>query len=80
MNRRDFLSTLSVAASSNAGCYDGRYIYSQGLDNVLYDHATDPHELSNLIDHSPDLVARKKKQLHAIMQQTGHPEPNQFEI
>lgn len=62
------------------GCYDGRYIYSQGLDNVLYDHATDPHELSNLIDHSPDLVARKKKQLHAIMQQTGHPEPNQFEI
>ena len=60
------------------GCYDGRYIYSQGNDNVLYDHATDPHELTNLIDQSPDLVARKKSQLHVVMQKSGHPEADQF--
>lgn len=60
------------------GCYDGRYIYSQGNDNVLYDHARDPHELNNLIDQAPELVARQRTELHTVMRETGHPEPDQF--
>lgn len=60
------------------GSYDGRYIYSQGRETVLYDHAHDPHELINLIDNSPELVTQKKSQLHAIMRATGHPDSDRF--
>jgi arylsulfatase A-like enzyme len=60
------------------GVYDGRYIYSEGNDNVLFDHENDPHELHNLTGSSPELVALKKTQLFEVMEQTGHPEPTRF--
>jgi arylsulfatase A-like enzyme len=60
------------------GVYDGRYIYSEGREHVLYDHHTDPHELHNLIQDAPTLAAKMKRRLGEVMMQTGHPDGSRF--
>jgi arylsulfatase A-like enzyme len=60
------------------GVYDGRYIYSQGRDRVLFDHLRDPYELDNRIDSDPDMVRSMRTLLAQTMQRTGHPEPDVF--
>ena len=45
--------------------WDGRYLYSPGEYNVLYDHQNDPFEMENLIDS--DAHRFEKERLHALM-------------
>ena len=60
------------------GFYDGRYIFSRGRDNVLYDHEQDPHELENLFPSDPATMRKMNQQLHTVMQKSGHPEVERF--
>lgn len=55
------------------GVWDGRYVYSEGSTNCLYDHASDPYELDNLLKDRR-LVAVMQEKMRQAMLATGHPE------
>ena len=47
--------------------WDGRYVFSPGIHNVLYDHESDPLEMENLID-APQISGEKKRLAGLLVQ------------
>jgi arylsulfatase A-like enzyme len=53
--------------------WDGRYIFSRGKYQVLYDHQKDPHEMENLYDSDRKLAARLNQRLLQLAGKTEDP-------
>ena len=47
--------------------WDGRYVFSPGIHNVLYDHESDPLEMENLID-APQISGERKRLAELLVQ------------
>ena len=55
--------------------WDGRYVYRPGNRGWLYDHQTDPHEMTNLIGSPEHAAVRKRlgQRLLELAEETGDP-------
>jgi arylsulfatase A-like enzyme len=76
MNESLYLGLGGVSSSDGwRAVWDGRYIYSPGKFNILYDHQTDPHETRNLIHSNAhtNIVKRMRLLLLAMAEKTGDP-------